>query len=61
MADILQARKILLLVSGEHKRKPLDRLLRGELSTEFPASLLNLHPDALILCDRAAAGNARSH
>ena len=58
MAEILQSRNILLLVSGEAKRKPLERLRRGEITTEFPASLLNLHPNALILCDRAAARKA---
>jgi len=56
MAEILQARRILLLVSGEDKRKPLLRLLRGEISTEFPASLLCLHPQTLVFCDYAAAG-----
>jgi galactosamine-6-phosphate isomerase len=56
MAEILQARRILLLVSGEDKRKPLQRLLRGEISTQFPASLLCLHPQTRVLCDRAAAG-----
>ncbi len=55
MAEILQARKILLLVSGASKRKALQRLLRGEVSTEFPASLLNLHPETLVLCDREAS------
>jgi len=55
MAEILQARQILLLVSGAHKRRPLKRLLRGEISTQFPASLLCLHPRTTLLCDRAAA------
>jgi galactosamine-6-phosphate isomerase len=55
MAEILQARQILLLVSGAPKQKPLQRLLRGEISTEFPASLLCLHPKTTIFCDRAAA------
>jgi galactosamine-6-phosphate isomerase len=56
MAEILQARRILLLVSGEAKRKPLQRLLRGDITTEFPASLLCLHPQTIVLCDRQAAG-----
>jgi putative deaminase/isomerase len=56
MAEILQARRILLLVSGREKRKPLERLLRGEISTEFPASMLWLHPQTLVFCDREAAG-----
>jgi galactosamine-6-phosphate isomerase len=54
MADILQARQVLLLVSGPGKSGPLRILLRGEISTEFPASLLWLHPNVTLLCDSPA-------
>jgi galactosamine-6-phosphate isomerase len=54
MADLLQSRQVLLLVTGSTKREPLRRLLTGPIATEFPASLLQLHPKALILCDAAA-------
>lgn len=55
MAEILQSRQILLLVSGPHKKDQLRKLSQGEVSTSFPASLLWLHPHVTILCDRAAA------
>jgi galactosamine-6-phosphate isomerase len=54
MADILQAGRVLLLVTGQAKRRPLERLLSGEITTNFPASLLTLHRDVLLLCDEAA-------
>jgi galactosamine-6-phosphate isomerase len=54
MADLLQSRHVLLLVTGERKREPLARLLSGEISTRFPASLLTLHADVQLLCDEAA-------
>jgi galactosamine-6-phosphate isomerase len=56
MADLIQSRRVLLLVSGATKREPLQRLLSGRLSTDFPASMLQVHPNVLLLCDRAAAG-----
>ena len=56
MADLIQSRHILLLVSGSTKRDPLQRLLGGRISTEFPASMLQVHPNVLLICDRAAAG-----
>lgn len=59
MAEILQSRHILLLVSGAHKREALKRLLRGEITTQFPASLLSVHPQAIVFCDRAAAPNLK--
>jgi galactosamine-6-phosphate isomerase len=59
MGDILRSRKALLLVNGNHKRRPLSRLLAPHVSTHFPASFLWLHPDATILCDRDAATNIK--
>jgi galactosamine-6-phosphate isomerase len=55
MADILQSRAILLLVSGRQKAAPLRRMLSGRVTTRCPASFLSLHPDVTIYCDRAAA------
>jgi galactosamine-6-phosphate isomerase len=55
MGDILHAKSVLLLVSGAHKREPLRRLLTGPVSTDFPASLLWLHPDVTCVCDADAA------
>jgi galactosamine-6-phosphate isomerase len=55
MADLLQSRQVLLLITGSAKQEPLRRLLMGPISTEFPASLLQLHPNAVLLCDAAAS------
>ena len=54
MADVLQSRHILLLVTGAAKREPLERLLNGQVTAEFPASFLQLHESVLLLCDAAA-------
>ncbi len=54
MANLLHSRYVLLLVTGAAKREPLDRLLTDPITTEFPASLLQLHQNAFILCDAAA-------
>jgi galactosamine-6-phosphate isomerase len=55
MSEILASREILLLVSGDSKREPLRKLLSQEITTQFPASFLWLHPNWTLLCDRAAA------
>jgi galactosamine-6-phosphate isomerase len=54
MADLLHARHLLVLVSGSTKVLPLEQLLTGSISTSFPASLLSLHVNIELLCDRAA-------
>jgi len=45
MADILQSKKIFLLVNGEHKRDILNKMLSGNITTQLPASFLWLHPE----------------
>jgi len=54
IADLLQSREVLLLVSGENKRAALARLLQGEIASQFPASFLQLHPAVTLLCDETA-------
>jgi len=54
MADILRSRAILVLVSGREKTAPLRRMMSGAVTTRCPASLLWLHPDVTVLCDREA-------
>jgi glucosamine-6-phosphate deaminase len=56
MGTILQARRIVLLASGVAKRAVLHAAVRGPVSTNNPASLLQLHPDVTLVLDRAAAG-----
>ncbi len=56
MADILQAKRIIVLVNGAHKRQQLRRLLNGAVTSKFPASFLQMHPDTLVIADKAAAG-----
>ncbi len=56
MGEILAAHEILLLVSGASKRGALARLRERALSTEFPASLLWLHSNWTVFCDREALG-----
>jgi galactosamine-6-phosphate isomerase len=55
MADLVQAELVILLVSGPAKREPLARLLAGPISTDFPASLLALRRNVVLLCDAAAS------
>jgi galactosamine-6-phosphate isomerase len=54
MADLMRSRHVLLLVTGPVKQEPLEHLLSGRITTRFPASLLQLHPNVQLLCDTAA-------
>jgi glucosamine-6-phosphate deaminase len=55
MATILQARAIVLLATGRSKASCIERVLNGPLTTDLPASFLQLHHDVAIMIDKAAA------
>ena len=55
MGTILQARTILLLAIGKSKARCIARMLDGTVATKLPASFLQLHADAELLLDEAAA------
>lgn len=55
MADLLQSREIVLLVSGRHKAEQVRRYFTQEITPQFPVSFLWLHPAVTIFCDRDAA------
>lgn len=59
MATILQARRIVLVATGATKARCVARMIAGPVTTRLPASFLQLHANAEVWVDRAAA-RARS-
>ena len=55
MGNILRADKILLLASGERKAEAIRDTIQGKITTEVPASLLQLHDDVTFILDKEAA------
>lgn len=49
MVSIMQAKKILLIASGEAKRDILEKAFYGPITPEIPASILQLHPDITVI------------
>lgn len=52
--NIMQARRILIVVSGEEKAEIVWKAFCGRVTKEVPASILQLHPDVTLVGDRAA-------
>ena len=52
--NIMQARKVLLIVSGEGKAEILDKVLYGPVTPQVPASILQLHNDLTVVADEGA-------
>lgn len=55
IATILDARYILLMATGVNKASAINSMITGPLSAICPASALQLHENAIILLDKAAA------
>jgi len=54
MKAIMQARKILLVVSGQSKAEILHEALFGPITPQVPASILQLHPAVTVVADQEA-------
>lgn len=54
IGSIMQAKKILLVASGKSKAKAVYDTICGPITPKVPASVLQLHPDAVIVADEDA-------
>jgi glucosamine-6-phosphate deaminase len=53
--DILRAKKILLIATGEKKAHAVYGMIKGVVSENIPCSILQKHPHVIVILDRAAA------
>lgn len=54
IGTIMQAKKILVIVSGTDKADIVKEAFFGPITPNVPASILQLHPDVLLVADEAA-------
>ena len=54
ISNIMKAKKILLLISGVNKADTVVKLLKDDITTDFPASILHKHPDVTVIIDQDA-------
>lgn len=54
IGTIMQAKKILVVVSGEDKADTVAKAFFGPVTPEVPASILQFHKDVILVADEAA-------
>lgn len=54
-ANIMQAKKVVLMAFGEKKAQAIKEMIEGPVTEQVPASILQKHPDVTIIVDKAAA------
>lgn len=52
--NIMMAKKIVVVVSGEDKAEALKEAVYGPITPQLPGSILQLHPDVIVIADEAA-------
>ena len=52
--DILQAKRVVMIVTGENKAQILKDAFCGPVRPEVPASIMQMHPDFTLVADEAA-------
>ena len=55
MGSIMKSQRILLLASGKKKAQVIKETVSGKITTEIPASFLQLHRDVIFILDKEAA------
>ena len=53
--NIMNAKSILVVVSGKNKAAAVRGMVKGEVTPALPASVLQLHPFVTVICDKDAA------
>ncbi len=51
---IMQAKKVVVAVNGEEKAEAVARAFAGPVTPRVPASILQIHPDVVLVADAAA-------
>ena len=59
IATIMKAKKILLIATGANKADAVYGLVKGEVTENLPASILQKHPDVVVVVDEAAASKIK--
>lgn len=54
IGTILKARKIIILANGGGKKEAVKALLTDSITTDIPASMLKVHSDVTLICDKEA-------
>ena len=54
MGSIMMAKRIILLANGKNKHAAVAAMRDDKVTTAIPATLLKLHPDVTVICDKEA-------
>jgi len=57
--NIMHTRKLILIAKGAHKAEIIEKAILGPVTTDIPASVVQLHPNCEILVDHEAGARLK--
>ena len=54
IGSILSAKTIVIMANGKNKHEAVSALMSSDITTEVPATMLKVHPDVVLICDKEA-------
>ncbi|AOG60113.1 glucosamine-6-phosphate deaminase [Spiroplasma helicoides] len=60
LKSIMNSKEIILIASGANKTEAIKHLIKGEIGTEWPCTVLQNHPNVTVIVDQEAAKEAIS-
>ena len=55
IATIMKSHQLIMMAKGEKKAKLVERMLKGEVSEDFPSSIIQRHDNVIVVLDQGAA------
>lgn len=55
IVTIMKAKQLIMMAKGEKKAKLVERMLKGEVSEDFPSSIIQRHENVIVVLDKEAA------
>ena len=53
--SLMKVKHLVMIVNGKHKAEILKQVLDSPITDELPATVLKLHPNVTVICDKEAA------
>lgn len=60
LGTVQEAGRLVLIATGSHKAEAIAAAVEGPVSASCPGSVLQLHPDAVVVLDEAAAAHLKN-
>lgn len=55
IATIMKANQLIMIAKGKKKASLVERMIHGEVSKDFPSSIIQKHENVIVVLDKAAA------